>query len=107
MKRNPTLFIIEIVVVGSHLMSSLIQVNSMYIVYSLFVFVDLFIYLIFNLRYYGLGIMLAVIDTFSFHLYLKVNTITIGVRAGGAAAPPNFGQLRFIRQQKKFGQSQF
>ena len=25
----------------------------------------------------------------------------------GAAAPPNFGQLRFFGQQKKFGQSQF
>ena len=33
----------------------------------------------------------------------------IGVRAGGAreaAAPPNFGQLRFFGQQRKFGQSQ-
>ena len=36
--------------------------------------------------------------------------LAIGVRAGGAggaAAPPNFGQLRFFGQQKKFGQSQF
>ena len=32
----------------------------------------------------------------------------IGVRAGGgrgAAAPPNFGQLRFFGQQEKFGHS--
>ena len=35
---------------------------------------------------------------------------TIGVRAGGAggaAAPPSFGQLGFFGQQEKFGQSQF
>ena len=34
----------------------------------------------------------------------------IGVRAGGAggaAAPPNFGQLRFFGQKQKFGQNQF
>ena len=34
----------------------------------------------------------------------------IGVRAGGArgaAASPNFGQLRFFGQQEKFGQSYF
>ena len=32
----------------------------------------------------------------------------IGVRAGeagGAAAPPNFGELRFFGQHEKFGQS--
>ena len=34
-------------------------------------------------------------------------TLFIGVQAGGAAAPPNFGQLRFFGQQEKFGQSQF
>ena len=37
-------------------------------------------------------------------------TLDIGVRAGGArgaAAPPNFGRLRFFGQQEKFGQSQF
>ena len=36
--------------------------------------------------------------------------VTIGVRAGGAggaAAPPNFGQLRFFGQEEKFGQNQF
>ena len=27
----------------------------------------------------------------------------IGVRAGAAAAPPNFRQLRFFGQQEKFG----
>ena len=32
---------------------------------------------------------------------------SIGVWAGGAAAPPKFGQLRFFGQQEKFGQSQF
>ena len=35
---------------------------------------------------------------------LQYSTICIGVRAGGArgaAAPPNFGQLRFFGQQEK------
>ena len=36
-----------------------------------------------------------------------IGLIDIGVWAGGAAAPPNFGQLRFFGQKEKFGQNQF
>ena len=39
-----------------------------------------------------------------FWLHCVTTVITIGVRAGGArgaAAPPNFGQLRFFGQQEK------
>ena len=33
--------------------------------------------------------------------------VTIGGRAGGAAAPPKLGLLRFLEKQEKFGQSKF
>ena len=31
----------------------------------------------------------------------KVSHLAIGVRGGGAATPPNFGQLRFFGQPEK------
>ena len=42
-------------------------------------------------------------------VFVFESTKNISVRAGGArgaAAPPNFGQVRFFGQQRKFGQSQ-
>ena len=49
------------------------------------------------------GMCFIVYNTILF-LFLSASFVTIGVRAGGArgaAAPPNFGQLRFFGQREK------
>ena len=59
----------------------------------------------------GVYILIVLLTVNRFVVFRPIITdVIIGVRAGGArgaAAPRNFGQLRFFGQQeKKFGQSQ-
>ena len=54
-------------------------------------------------------------ENFKLNIQIQTRSVdmtkgAIGVRVGGArgaAAPPNFGQLRFLGQREKFGQTQF